>query len=276
MIDPLITQNLVFTGDGIWTSKEISSVSYPEDAYDSLFSVEDSSFWFQHRNNAISTIIHRFPPKEYILDVGGGNGFVTFGLMRSGFRAILLEPGRQAVINAKRRGINDILHTTFQDAAFCKSSVDSIGLFDVLEHIADDQAFLGSLYNSMKNGARLYITVPAHKFLWSWTDIRAGHFRRYSIRSLTKVLKESCFKIRYVSCFFSCLALPIFITRTLPTILGLKKDISHEKRVKTHRKRKDLLGKAVDKHWENEIKRLRTDMLSHGASIIVVAEPQKS
>ena len=135
MLDPVLTKNLVLAENGIWTSPKISNVSYPKAAHEALFSVEDDSFWFQHRNNCIVAILRRFPPNQYIVDVGGGNGYVSLGIQHAGFRVILLEPGIQAVMNAHSRGIRDILHTTFQDAAFPESSVDSICLFDVLEHI---------------------------------------------------------------------------------------------------------------------------------------------
>ena len=91
MIDPDITQNLVCTENGVWTSPKISDVSYPKDAHRHLFSIEENSFWFQHRNNFIIELLQRFPPKEYIIDVGGGNGYVSIGIKNAGFKVIMLE-----------------------------------------------------------------------------------------------------------------------------------------------------------------------------------------
>lgn len=275
MIDPVLTRNLVHMENGIWKSTKISDVSYPEGAHRHLFSVEENSFWFQHRNGCIVTIVQRFPPREYIIDVGGGNGYVSLGIQNKGFKVIMLESGTEGVINAQKRGIECILHTTFQDANFPASSVDSIGLFDVLEHIKDDHAFLTVAHCCMKSGGRLYITVPAHRYLWSWMDIYVGHFRRYSLASLTKLLKESDFKVNYASYFFTGLSLPIFFSRTLPTLFNLSQDKSPEKRVKTHRKRTGPGGKILDWYWRREIRRLKTGKLFHGSSVIAVAEPVK-
>ena len=38
----------------------------------------------------------------------------------------------------------------------------------------------------MKENGRLYATVPSYSFLWSEEDILAGHFRRYTLKGLSK------------------------------------------------------------------------------------------
>ena len=188
----------------------------------------------------------------------------------------MLESGSDGILNAQKRGIKYIFHTTFQGAQFPDSSVDSIGLFDVLEHIEEDHKFLAIAHNYMQQGGMLYITVPAHQYLWSWMDIQAGHFRRYSIASLTKLLEKNRFKLNYISYFFSGLSLPIFFSRTLPSLFKLPRDRSHEKKANTHRTRTGLVGEILNWHWEREIKRLQTGKILHGSSVIAVAEPLKS
>jgi hypothetical protein len=102
MIDPSITQNLTFMGNGVWKSTNISNVSYPTEAHRDLYSVEDNSFWLKHRNNCITAILKKFPPRHYIMDVGGGNGYVSLGIQNAGFKAIMLESGPDGVLNAKK------------------------------------------------------------------------------------------------------------------------------------------------------------------------------
>ena len=36
--------------DGIWYAGSDQEISYPEESYDVCFEVEESSFWFHHRN----------------------------------------------------------------------------------------------------------------------------------------------------------------------------------------------------------------------------------
>ena len=272
MIDSALTQNLIPDKEGVWRASNIPKVSYPEESRQVLFSLEENSFWFQHRNKCIKTILSRFSPKEYILDVGGGNGFVSLCIQDAGYEVILLEPGSEGIINAQKRGIRNILHTTFQGANFPDCSIDSIGLFDVLEHMEGDQDFLAQASDAMKKGSQLYITVPAHQYLWSWEDAYSGHFRRYSIASLTKAINRSGFLVKYVSYFFSGLSFPIFLSRKLPTVLGLSRNKSLIKTEQAHRKHTGIFGMVLNRLLSYEIEKLKSGKLPIGSSIIAVAE----
>jgi SAM-dependent methyltransferase len=273
MIDPVLTQNLLRDEAGIWRSPKCAQISYPPDAHDSAFGVEDNSFWFQHRNDCILSVIRKFPPKNYIIDVGGGNGFVSQHLQNSGFKVILLESGPEGIKNAKKRNINTIFHTTFEDAKFPENSTDSLGMFDVLEHVEKDFEFLTIACKCMQETGRLYLTVPAHKILWSWTDARAGHFRRYSIKSLTRLLHKTGFEVRFISHFFAGLSLPIFLFRTLPSVLGIATGRSDRSTAKYHVRRKSVFLRLLNWYWKKEKRKLSRGRMSHGSSIICVSEP---
>jgi 2-polyprenyl-3-methyl-5-hydroxy-6-metoxy-1,4-benzoquinol methylase len=54
----------------------------------------------------------------------------------------------------------------------------------VLEHIDDEQAFLREIRRCLAPGGRIYLSVPAGRWLWSDDDVQAGHFRRYTCASL--------------------------------------------------------------------------------------------
>jgi hypothetical protein len=51
--------------------------------------VEDSSYWFGHRNARIVELVRQFPPNGLIFDIGGGNGFVAKGLEEAGFATVV-------------------------------------------------------------------------------------------------------------------------------------------------------------------------------------------
>ena len=61
---------------GIWFSKKRSPISYPEDGNLRCLALEDSSFWFKHRNKCIIESMRLFPPEGVVYDVGAGNGYV--------------------------------------------------------------------------------------------------------------------------------------------------------------------------------------------------------
>ena len=49
--------------DGIWHARASSTVSYPKEGNDVCFQVEDSSYWFAHRNECIRAIMGHFPSR---------------------------------------------------------------------------------------------------------------------------------------------------------------------------------------------------------------------
>jgi 2-polyprenyl-3-methyl-5-hydroxy-6-metoxy-1,4-benzoquinol methylase len=152
-----ISTGLKLAEDGIWYSSENENISYPIDGNDACFRIEDSSFWFKHRNAWIKVIVTAFPPgdKGAIFDVGGGNGYVSAGLAQAGFNAVLVEPGGAGAANARQRGLNNVICATTDTANFHPNSLPAVGLFDVIEHIEDDLRFLESLKHLMKRGGRL-------------------------------------------------------------------------------------------------------------------------
>ncbi len=269
----LLAKNIEFI-DGIWYAKGNSAISYPEEGNLLCFQIEDRSFWFNHRNTIITDVIRNFPPKGCFFDVGGGNGFVTKAILEQKIEAVLVEPGIQGIQNAKIRGISNLLCATLEDAHFIPASIPAIGIFDVLEHIEKDLEFLKSLFWHLEAGGYLYITVPAYKILWSHEDNSAGHFRRYTLKKLSKVLSDAGFKIKYKSYFFAFLPFPIFLIRTLPYFFGISKSSdSFSLQEGDHSKKQGLGGKILKFLLKVERNRILTSKkIPFGGSCIVVAQ----
>ena len=270
-----ISTGLQLGNDGIWHSYHNEKLSYPEDGNDSCFELEDHSFWFKHRNHCIEAVVKRHPPEAAgsIFDIGGGNGFVSLGLINAGFNVVLVEPGKTGARNAKKRGIQNIICATTANANFKPHSLPAAGLFDVIEHIEDDLAFLQSLRKLMRNKAPLYITVPAYSFLWSSEDIHAGHYRRYTRKSISKRLEEAGFEIEFSSYIFRFLPVPILLLRTLPNKLGFgKSGHSPDNTAHDHATRESHATKIVDHLLRSEIRNLESGAaMSFGGSCLIVA-----
>jgi 2-polyprenyl-3-methyl-5-hydroxy-6-metoxy-1,4-benzoquinol methylase len=220
--------NLLQTEDGLWISKNHSPVSYPQEGMDFTYQLEEQSYWFQHRNKCIIALIEHFRPQGALFDIGGGNGFVSQAVRRIGIETVLVEPDPTGSRHALERGLKPVINATLDDAGFTSGSMDAVGLFDVLEHIEDDGAFLQQIHELVKPGGRLFITVPAYLFLWSIDDVSAGHFRRYSLKDLCQGLKQAGFQIDFATYIFMLLPLPIIFFRTLPSRLGWRKKIQLE------------------------------------------------
>jgi len=206
---------LDFGSDGIWRSKRANPVSYPEGGHAACFQVEDDSFWFKHRNACISSLVSRYPPRGPLVDIGGGNGVVSMALQQCDVETVLIEPGALGAHNAKLRGLKHVVCATLEDVQLPVRSIAAFGLFDVLEHIENDGAFLDTLHTALIDKGRLFLTVPAFNFLWSEADVLAGHYRRYTRAAIIKLLQKHGFVIDYSTYLCAPLPIGILLFRTL-------------------------------------------------------------
>jgi len=62
---------------------------------------------------------------------------------------------------------------------------------DVLEHLEDDHAMLKAIKEKSVGENFFFITVPAFMSLWSGHDAYLGHYRRYTLASLRRLLYDS-------------------------------------------------------------------------------------
>ena len=256
--------------DGIWRGRGAEAVSYPTAGNEDCFEVEDSSFWFAHRNACLLALLQRFPTPGPVFDIGGGNGFVAAALQsKGGLSVVLVEPGADGVRHAQARGLRTVVHATFSEAHFRDRSLPAIGFFDVLEHIEDAQGFLGEVRRCLAVKGRIYLSVPAGRWLWSDADVQAGHFRRYSFASLERALKRAGFRPLFMSKIFSPLPLPLFLRRSLPSLFGRRRLPARSYSSQHQARGRMLLGRV----WRWELARLaRGRSIPCGTSCLAVAE----
>ena len=192
-----------------------------------------------------------------------------------GIDTVLVEPGIEGATNARKRGVSQVICATLEDAGFKANSIGAIGLFDLLEHIENDAGFLKTINELLVSNGRVYITTPAHKILYSINDEQGGHYRRYSLTSLTKELKSAGFEIDFKTYIFSLLPIPIFLFRSIPSKLGLKKR-KLKKIQKEHRLPTGGFGKLLKKTFDREIRALKNKRkMPFGASCLIVARAPK-
>jgi SAM-dependent methyltransferase len=262
-------EGLQLDPDGIWRGRRTESISYPVAGNETCFGVEDSSFWFGHRNDCLLALLRRYPAKAPFFDIGGGNGFVALAIERAGVPVVLVEPGTNGVCRAQMRGLRNVVHATLKEARFRDGSLPAIGFFDVMEHIEDEEGFLREICRCLAPGGLVYLTVPAGPWLWSDDDVRAGHFRRYTGASLQEALERCGFRALLLGKMFFPLPLPLFLCRALPSLFGRRR-LRARSYSGLHRSRLRVL---MEMAWVWERNRLaRGQGVPWGSSVVAVAE----
>jgi SAM-dependent methyltransferase len=271
----LLSTKLTRSPEGDWRSRPARAISYPESGNKFCFDVEDSSFWFAHRNACILEAVNQFPPHGALFDIGGGNGFVSMALQNAGFEVVLVEPGPIGVRNALRRGVRHVVCSTLEEAGFGPESLAAVGLFDVIEHIKDDHAFLHLIREQLAPDGRLYVTVPSYRWLWSREDIDAGHYRRYTRRGLFETISAAGFDVELLTGIFRCLPPGILLLRVLPYRLGVSRpfDPAYTANVRRqHQVGDGISGSVLNRFLSGEIDRIRLrQTMNIGASWLAVA-----
>jgi len=255
--------------DGIWRAHEVERVSYLEGGHALCFECEEGSFWFAHRNDSLRALVRRFPPAGALFDIGGGNGVVSRALLDAGFEVVLVEPGTTGARHAAGRGIPTVICATLRSAQFPDAMLPAIGLFDVLEHISDDSEFLRECHRVLVPHGRLYVTVPAFRWLWSDDDVQAGHFRRYTLRRLEALLRANGFRTLQATYFFSFLPVPLWLCRSVPSLFGRRR-LDRANYARLHRGRTSRVLEPIQRV---ELKRIEQGRaIPFGSSCLLAAE----
>jgi len=141
-----------------------------------------------------------------LVEVGAGSGSFSGLLAGRSFQTLtLVEPSREMFEQLQQRvqtldapGRIKTVEAVFVDvAAEIKSSErpDSIIYVNVLEHIADDEEELRTAHCTLARGGRLFLFVPALRWLHGSFDDHIGHHRRYTLGDLTGKCRRAGFEI---------------------------------------------------------------------------------
>jgi SAM-dependent methyltransferase len=181
-----------------------------------LAALEAKNFWFRARNRIIAWALTKyFPHARSFFEIGCGTGFVLSGLAQEApgialYGSELFAEG--LAFAARRVPAANLVQMDARHIALA-NSVDVIGAFDVLEHIAEDQQVLLEMFNAVRPGGGIIVTVPQHKFLWSRQDDYAHHVRRYAAAELRDKLAAAGFNLVRMSSFVSLLLPLMFLSR---------------------------------------------------------------
>lgn len=187
--------------------------SYDSAHLEALMKAEPFHFWFSARRDKICQTFERFISKDsLILEIGGGTGFIAESLTALGFSVEMADIHLNGLRFAQKRGIKKIYQFDLFFPPF-REGYDVICLFDVLEHLEDDNQAIECIKMMLKPGGKLILTVPAHQWLWSRDDVIAGHKRRYTKKRLEALFLASQLQTLHMRPFFISI-LPLLLLRT--------------------------------------------------------------
>lgn len=261
-----------------------TETAFSGELQDTLFEMEDGSWWFQYRGKMILTLMNKyFSRASLTLDIGAGNGYTSAHAKRVGYKIGIMEPSVSGCRHAVKRGLRTVLCGELSEDSVADGGIEQAMLLDCLEHIEEDAAMLGLLGRKMKKGGRLLLTVPAFNGLWSSADDYAGHFRRYTCPELERKLSDAGFTVLQSSYFMSFLYLPILVVRVWMERLGLIQKSgkrTEEEAKKIRQKQFVSTGKVTNMvlRWLGRTERRwlkKGRKIPFGSSVILVAENKK-
>lgn len=174
----------------------------------------DKYWWFIARKIAIKNVLRKIKFKGEILDIGCGAGGNL--KMLSEFGDVTgIEKDQELIKNAKSIGFRVLEGHLPNNIPSLNNKLSLITIFDVLEHIEDDNESIKTIFSILEKDGHLLLTVPAFKFLWSKHDEDNMHFRRYTLPKILDLLSANGFKIVYSSYLFFLLSPAVFFIRKI-------------------------------------------------------------
>lgn len=138
-----------------------------------------------------------FPNINNFLEIGAGRGDYSKTLSEYVGIGDIIEFSQRAIPILEERlggGNINIIHGDFLDYNFLKK-YSLIVMFEVLEHIKDDELAIRKINNLLSDNGLLLLSVPSKSKKMGITDQVAGHYRRYDRKNLIKLLEKNNFEI---------------------------------------------------------------------------------
>lgn len=235
-----------------------------------LARLEAGHFWFRARNRLIIWALGQYCPEfRSFLEIGCGTGYVLSGIANA-YPGIQLHGSEiftaGLAFAAARQPTIDFMQMDGRAIPFVEE-FDSIGAFDVLEHIEEDEQVLGQIHGALKPGGVILLTVPQHAWLWSPVDDYACHIRRYSAKDIHVKVEGAGFEILRSTSFVSSLLPAMFASRLVQKLATKKNaDPTAELRISP------WLNGLFEKMLDAELALIRNDInLPAGGSRFIVA-----
>jgi 2-polyprenyl-3-methyl-5-hydroxy-6-metoxy-1,4-benzoquinol methylase len=143
-------------------------------------------FWICRRFDVLQRVAGRLiAGAREMAEIGCGNGLLQRQIEEAYGREVTGFDLNEYALKQNLSRISKVCcYDIYQEDAELRERFDLIFLFDVLEHITDEDRFFKALMFHLAPGGKLVANVPAGEWAYSAYDEAAGHVRRYSIGRL--------------------------------------------------------------------------------------------
>ena len=146
--------------------------------------------WWQKSRILYLNYFLKYLNKKYdlnILEIGPGFGINVETLSQYGIVDIV-ETEKHFLKHLKEEKSDNIRNFYDDLYKIPNNKYDFIVLMDVLEHIPGEEVekFVQKIILLGKPNSHIFLSVPAHQYLFSEMDVSVGHYRRYSWKLLNK------------------------------------------------------------------------------------------
>jgi SAM-dependent methyltransferase len=177
---------------------EYLSSPAPVSMADQWFRISTTThFWVRRRFEVLHALAGSLlESSQNIAEIGCGHGLVQSQIEEAyGHEVTGFDLNEFALQQNQSRSSSIFCYDICQRAPQFHRQFDFVVMFDVLEHIDDQDLFLEAAMFHLSPGGYLMINVPAGQWLYSSYDRAAGHVRRYSIRTLRDAAKRNHYEV---------------------------------------------------------------------------------
>ncbi|MFN7678278.1 MAG: class I SAM-dependent methyltransferase [Cyanobacteriota bacterium] len=175
-------------------------------------------FWIKHRFKIFDIILRKIrwqKPTPNVADIGCGCGLLQRQLgTKYGWKVDGYDLNQAALSKSIAFDHSVVFYDINERHDDLKMKYDVIFLFDVIEHLEDEAAFLESVKFHLKSDGIIVVNVPAEQWLFSRYDEVAGHYRRYTRKSLNRIINQA--GLSTIICTYWGLAyIPLILARKI-------------------------------------------------------------
>jgi 2-polyprenyl-3-methyl-5-hydroxy-6-metoxy-1,4-benzoquinol methylase len=173
-------------------------------------------FWMQWRHRlVVRALEHAGTQVGRILEIGCGHGVAREMLERDLNIAVDGCDLNLAALELAKPGKGELfLYNILDQEPSLIGRYDAVLLLDVIEHIADERAFLEAASRHLRPGGVVIVNVPANMLLFSEYDTAAGHLRRYTPATVTELFSQCGIKEQRIEPW-GMLMIPSLLVRKL-------------------------------------------------------------